>query len=97
MTCRIDRILIEQGQVFLRVSGRLAGQDLDVLRAALERERGVVSLDLEEVGLADRHAVKLLALSEANGIELRNCSAYIRDWIAAERAQANRNAEEPGK
>jgi hypothetical protein len=86
MTCRIDRILIEQGRVILRVSGRLKGQDLDVLRAALKREEGVVALDLQEVGLADRDAVTLLALSEANGIELRNCPAYIQDWIAAERA-----------
>jgi hypothetical protein len=86
MTCRIDRILIEQGQVILRVSGRLSGQDLDVLRAALERQEGVVAVELQEVSLADRDAVKLLALSEANGIELRNCPAYIREWIAAERA-----------
>lgn len=86
MTCRIDRILIEQGRVVLRVSGRLSGQDLDVLRAALERHEGVVAVELQEVSLADRDAVKLLALSEANGIELRNCPAYIREWIAAERA-----------
>ena len=86
MTCRIDRILIEQGQVILRVSGRLSGQDLDVLRAALERQEGIVAVELQEVSLADRDAVKLLALSEANGIELRNCPAYIREWIAAERA-----------
>ena len=84
MTCRIDRILSESGQVILRVSGRLSGQDLEVLRAALEDR--VVALDLQEVSLADRDAVKLLALSEANGIELRNCPAYIREWIAAERA-----------
>ena len=83
MTYRIDRLLIEQGQVILRVSGRLSGQDLEALRTALEHEEGVVALDLQEVSLADRDAVKLLALSEANGIELRNCPAYIRDWIAA--------------
>ena len=91
MTCRIDRILTEQGRVVLRISGRLAGEELDVLRAALEREHGVVALDLEEVGLADRDAVKLLALSEDDGIELRNCPAYIQDWIAAEKG-----ADEPG-
>jgi len=88
MTCRIDRILIEQGRVILRISGRLTAQGLDVLRAALERERGAVVLDLQEVGLADRDAVKLLALIEANGIELRNCPAYIQEWIAAERSSS---------
>lgn len=97
MTCRIDRILIEQGRVVLRISGRLTGEDLDVLRATLERERSVVALDLEEVGLADSHAVKLLALSEASGIELTNCPAYIQEWIAAERAQTNPDSTEPGR
>jgi hypothetical protein len=97
MTCRIDRILIEQGRVVLRISGRLMGEDLDVLRAALEHEDGVVALDLEEVGLADRDAVKLLALSEANRVELKNCPAYIQEWIAAERAQTNRDSTETGE
>ena len=53
-------------------------------------------MDLEEVGLADRDAVKLLTLIQANGVELRNCPAYIQDWIAAERAQTNRDSQEPG-
>ena len=70
MTCRIDRMLIEQG-VVLRISGRIAGEDLDVLHNALEDGR-VVALDLTEVELADRDAVSLLARTEGNGIELRH-------------------------
>jgi hypothetical protein len=54
----------------------------------VEREKGGVALDLEEVILVDREAVMLLAHSEANGIELRNCPAYIREWVARERARA---------
>ena len=46
--------------------------------------------------LVDREVVKLLALSEANGIELRNCPAYIREWIAKERAQTDANGWEQG-
>ena len=83
MTCRIDRMLIEQG-VVLRISGRIAGEDLDVLRNALEDGR-VVALDLTEVELADRDAVTLLARTEGNGIELRHCPAYIREWVTRER------------
>ena len=30
----------------------------------------------------------LLALSEANGIELRHCPAYIREWITRERGRS---------
>jgi len=43
-------------------------------------------LDLEEVKLVDRDAVRFLADCEGNGIELCECSPYIRDWIARERA-----------
>ena len=83
MTCRIDRLPLEQG-VVLRVSGRITGEDLDVLRTALEEGR-VVALDLTEVELADRDAVTLLARTESSGIELRHCPAYIREWVTRER------------
>ena len=85
MTCRVDRVLIEQG-VVLRISGRIAGEDLDVLRTALEEGR-VVALDLTEVELADRDAVTLLARTERSGIELRHCPAYIREWATRERGR----------
>jgi hypothetical protein len=87
MTCRIDRVLTEKDPVVLRVSGWIRRQDLDILRAALEHESGAVAIDLKEVGLLDRDAVKLLAFSEGNGVELRNCPAYIREWVEGERAQ----------
>ena len=83
MTCRIDRLSIEQG-IVLRISGRIAADDLDVLRAALT-DGGVVALDLTEVELVDRDAVMLLSLSEAQGMELRNCPTYIREWVTRER------------
>ena len=85
MTCRIDRLPIEQGAV-LRISGRIRGEDLDVLRIALEEGR-VVALDLTEVELVDCDAVKLLARTEGNGIELRHSPAYIREWVTRERGR----------
>ena len=85
MTCRIDRFSIDQG-VVLRISGRITGEDLDVLRTALEEGR-VVAIDLTEVELVDRDALTFLALSEGNGIELRHCPAYIREWITRERGR----------
>ena len=33
-------------------------------------------------------------LSEATGAELRNCSAYIREWITQEKSAMNRNKTE---
>jgi hypothetical protein len=85
MTCRIDRLPIEQGAV-LRISGRIEGEDLDVLRTALEEGR-VSALDLAEVELVDRDAVTLLARTERTGIELRHCPAYIREWVTRERGR----------
>ena len=86
MTCRIDRIPTDQGLV-LRIIGRITGEDLDVLRTALV-DGSVVALELAELELVDRDALKLLAVNEANGIELRHCPAYIREWITRERGSS---------
>jgi hypothetical protein len=83
MTCRIDRLSTEKGLV-LYISGRLAEEDLDVVRMALGGRR-VVAIELGEVELVSRDAVKLLIQAEAQGIELRGCPAYIREWITNER------------
>jgi hypothetical protein len=83
MTCRIDRVGIEGG-VVLRLSGRITGDALDVLRTALE-ESCVVAIDLAEIELVDRDAVIVLAAGESSGIELRRCPAFIREWITRER------------
>ena len=76
--------------MILRITGRIAGDEcVNMLQALLEEERNAVALDLKDVNLVDREAVKLLALSESNGVELRNCSAYIREWVTRERADMN--------
>ena len=46
-----------------------------------------VVLDLKEVRLVDREAVQFLARCDAEGVELNNCPAYIREWIEKERIQ----------
>jgi hypothetical protein len=94
MTCKIDRVVIGQGLLILHISGQITGKDVDLLRSLLEQERRVVAIDLKDVLLVDREAVRLLALSELNGAELRNCPAYIREWVKRERAVIN--ASEPG-
>ena len=40
-----------------------------------------ITLDLQEVRLVDRGAVRFLAACEARGIKLRYCPQYIREWI----------------
>ena len=69
----------------LRVSGRIHAENLEMLGDVLGRQNGRVVIDLEEVALVDQGAVAFLALSEINGIELRNCPAYIREWVDREK------------
>jgi len=45
---------------------------------------GTFVIDLKNVILIDREAVKLLACSENYGTELRNCPPYIREWVTRE-------------
>ena len=85
MTCKIHRQAIGEGRVSLRVSGRLAGNNVDMLRTLLEQEHNVLTLDLEGVRLVDAEAVKLLAIHESNGVRIHNCPLYIREWIRRER------------
>jgi ABC-type transporter Mla MlaB component len=94
MTCRVDRFLTEEGAAVLRLSGRITDEDVDVLRAALEQETGAVEIDLRDVSLIDREAVTVLAFSEGNRIGLRNCPAYIREWIDRERAHTKSTESE---
>jgi hypothetical protein len=83
---RIDR-KTDGASIVLTVSGRLRAENVDELRQSLERMAPADSivLELADLILADREAVKFLGESEACGrIVLRNCPAYIRQWIAHE-------------
>jgi hypothetical protein len=95
MSCRIERLVGEDDFVVLRVSGRIHGEHVDTMRESIEREKGGVAIDLKEVILVDREAIQLLALSEANGIELRNCPAYIREWVAREKTGSSAELADP--
>jgi hypothetical protein len=86
MTCRIDQLSTEHGLV-LHISGQIAAEDLEVVRTEFDGCR-VVAIDLAEVELANRDAVRLLGQAEAEGIELRSCPAYIREWITNERTSS---------
>ena len=86
MSCRIERFVIEKNHVILCISGRIREQDVDTLRGCLEQERDAVAIDLKDILLVNSGAVRFLASLESTGTELRNCPAYIREWITRERA-----------
>jgi hypothetical protein len=87
MTLKIQRSAAD-GFVVFTLSGRLQEEYLTELQNLFEFQdidQGIV-LDLREVRLVDRDAVKFLARCEADGIKLDNCPDYIREWIEKERS-----------
>jgi predicted metal-binding protein len=51
-------------------------------------------LDLKDVTLVDRDAIKYLADCEADGTKLANCPAYVREWIGRERGRPMRKKQD---
>jgi hypothetical protein len=77
------------GEVVLTVSGHLEADNVGELSALLaaEPEGQPVVLDLKDVVLVDRDAVRFLRERERDGMSLRNCPPYIREWIARKEEQ----------
>jgi anti-anti-sigma regulatory factor len=71
------------GETLFTVSGRMDSANLVELKNLIDAETAdrPMALDLKELTLVDRDAVTFLGQCESEGIELRNCSAYIREWI----------------
>ena len=65
------------------LSGRIEQKDVSELQKLLEAEAegAAITLDLEEVRLVDREAVRFLAACEVQGMTLKDCPSYIRKWI----------------
>ena len=75
------------GEVVLKLSGRMGTEniaDVETLISAEASGRRIV-LDLKELRLVDQDVVSFLRRCEADGIELKNCPAFIREWITGER------------
>jgi hypothetical protein len=66
----------------ITLSGRIEGEEeLLALETFLESHARPVVLDLADLRLVHREAVKFLLKCEDSGIELRNCPSYVRNWI----------------
>ena len=71
----------------LRLIGRLQAEYLDELETHIRRHRPLLVLDLREVTLVDVAVVRFLITCEAEGIELRHCAPYIREWMGREQGR----------
>ena len=68
------------------MSGRMDAENVSELEELLSAEasgRRIV-LDLEDLTLVDQDVVSFLRRCEAGSIQLKNCPAYIREWITGE-------------
>ena len=77
----------KDGEVPFMVSGQMDSECVAELKRLFSREaegRRIV-LDLSELTLVNEEAVRFLASCETDGIELKNCPAYIREWMRRER------------
>ena len=73
--------------VVFTVSGQLGSENVNELCQLVDAEPAgsVVVLDLTDLVLADRDAVRFLRDYETRGrVALRNCPAYVRAWMVGE-------------
>jgi anti-anti-sigma regulatory factor len=70
-------------QVVIKLSGRMDAENIGELDTLVRKEaddRRIV-LDLRDLTLVDQDAVNFLKRCEEDNITLKNCPAYIREWI----------------
>ena len=75
------------GEAVIKLSGRMDTENVGELETLVREEaqgRRIV-LDLRDLTLADQEAVSFLKRCEEDNITLKNCPAYIREWITRER------------
>ena len=87
MTLKIEKTVGEHGTT-IKLMGRIRAEHLGELKAQITASLPRIVLELGEVSLVDADAVRFLGSCESEGIELLNCSAYIREWIVRERENA---------
>ncbi len=83
MAFRIERSARQRFTVFT-LSGRMEAEQVVELKELFDRDDRNIILDLREVRLADRAAVRFLRSCEADGMKLENCPAYVREWMDRE-------------
>jgi hypothetical protein len=73
--------------VVFTLSGCMDQEDITELETLIRSEGNArrITFDLKDLTLAGRDAVSFLERSEAQGVELKNCAGYVREWITRQR------------
>jgi hypothetical protein len=75
------------GEVVFNLTGRMDADNVGGLESLINVEPSVwrIALDLKDLTLVDQEVVSFLSRCEADGIRLKNCPAYIREWMNGKR------------
>ena len=76
---------MRQGMMVFALSGRMEAEEVAELKALFDTEYRSIVLDLRDLKLTDRAAVKFLRGCERDGMKLENCPAYVREWMDREK------------
>jgi hypothetical protein len=70
------------------LSGQMEEEDIAELERLFRSEANGrhVILDLKDLTLANQNAINFLERCEADGITLKNCPAYMREWIMSQKS-----------
>jgi anti-anti-sigma regulatory factor len=89
VTLKIEKLGGEHGTT-LKLIGRIRAEHLAELREQIAASAPTIVLELGEVALVDADVVRFLSACESEGIQLLNCSAFIREWIVREQETATK-------
>ena len=75
------------GEVVFTLSGQMDEEVIAELETLLRSEANGrrIILDLKNLTLVSRDAISFFERCEANGIALKNCAGYVREWITRSR------------
>ena len=77
----------ENGEVVFTLSGQMDDDPIAEMETLISSEANGrrIALDLKDLTLVNENAITFLERCEANSITLKNCPAYIREWITRQR------------
>jgi hypothetical protein len=86
MTFRIETAARGRFTVFT-LCGRIEKQAVAELKKLFEFQTDChdIVLDLKDVGVVDREVMRFFMSCEGDGVQLENCTPYIREWMEREK------------
>jgi hypothetical protein len=71
------------GEVVFKLSGRMGAESIGELETLISAEASErrIAFDLKDLTLVDQDVVSFFRRCEADSVQLKNCPAYIREWM----------------